>query len=101
MRYGKPVFFVKDGRKAYDPDTGTWSNTTSDETMRMANVTDMGADKQQVVFGDVSPNRKIIRMRYPYTDSYSSVRIGSDSYTVESNKCPTDKQSLTVKKNEN
>jgi len=96
MRYDTPVFFVNEGSKVYDPDTGEWNTSGSAEVKRWANVTDMGAARQQEVFGDVKSSRLVVRLLHSYTAAYDHVRIGTESYYTDTEHLPDDKHSLVV-----
>ena len=96
MRYDRPVFFVKEGKKQYDPDLGIWNKGEGVRTKRYANITHMGAQRQQAVFGDVKSNRHIVRLQRAYTQSYDFIEIDGIAYIVDTERCPCDKQSLVV-----
>lgn len=99
MRYDTPVIFVKENEKHYDPDSGMW---IGDETVRIkkyANVTHMGAERQQAVFGDVKANRYIVRLQRAYTDDYDYIELNGKRCTVDTERCPNNKQSLVVIQN--
>lgn len=99
MRYDTPLFFVQNNEKQYDPDTGEWSKGEPLKTKRWANVTHMGAERQQAVFGDVKANRFILRLQRVFTESYDSIEMNGKTYTVDTERCPGDKQSLVVIQN--
>ena len=99
MRYDKPVYFIRKNNKNYDPDSGEWTKGETIRTKRYANVTHMGADRQQVVFGDVKSNRLIVRLQRAYTDNYDYIEYAGKLYTVDSERCPSDRQSLVVIQN--
>lgn len=99
MRYDTPLLFVKSGSKVYDPDTGKWENGSDVRIKKYANVTHMSAECQQKVFGDVKSNRYIIRLQRVYADSYDYIEMYGKKYTVDTERFPSDKQSLVVIQN--
>ena len=96
MRYGTPVVFVRENEKHYDPDSGEWTKSETVRVKKYANVTHMSAERQQAVFGDVRSNRFIVRLQRAYRPSYDYVELNGKRCTVESERCPSDKQSLVV-----
>ncbi|MGC4020249.1 MAG: hypothetical protein QM793_14165 [Muricomes sp.] len=54
MRYDTPIYFVRKTEKKYDPVSGEWKEGVEVRIKKYANVTHMGAERQQAVFGDVS-----------------------------------------------
>ncbi len=99
MRYSTPVFFVKEGKKQYDPDTGVWSSEENVRTRKYANITHMGEDRQQAVYGDVKSDRSVVRLHRAYTKEYDYIEINGEKYTVDMERCPSDRKSLVVIKN--
>lgn len=96
MRYDTPLFFVKETKKQYDPDSGEWSSGELAKEKRWANVTDLSAERQKVLFGDVRPNRFVVRLQRVYTKDYDYIEINGKTYIVDKERCPSDKQSLVV-----
>lgn len=99
MRYDKEIWFISKKVKKYDPDSGDWTKGETIRTKRYANVTHMGAERQQVVFGDVKSNRLIVRLQRAYTDDYDYIEYAEKKYIVDSERCPSDRQSLVVIQN--
>ena len=99
MRYGTPVIFVKENEKHYDPDSGEWIKGKTVRTKKYVNVTHMAAERQQAVFGDVKSNRFIVRLQRAYTEAYDYVELAGKRCTVDTERCPSDKQSLVVIQN--
>lgn len=99
MRYDTSIFFVSGSDKEYDPDSGEWKNGEPVKTKKYANVTHMGAERQQAVFGDVKANRYVIRLQRAYTESFDYVEIDGKPYHVDTDRLPSDKQSLVVIRN--
>lgn len=99
MRYATPIFFVSEGKKQYDPDSGSWLDGEIVKVQKRANVTHMGAERQKVVFGDVKLNRYVVRLQRAHTNSYDYIEIAGEKFTVDTERCPSDKRSLVVIRN--
>ena len=99
MRYDTPVFFVCAGEKEYDPDAGEWLEASESRTKRWANVTHMSAERQQAVFGDIRSDRYIIRLRRPFKGVFDAVEMNGIRYIADTERYPSDKQSLVVVRN--
>ena len=95
MRYNTPVVFVKKEDKVYDPDSGIWKWDET-RTKKYANVTDMGAQRQQAVFGDVKSSRKVVRLQREYNEDFDYVEINGEKYWPDNEKLPSGRQSLVV-----
>ena len=96
MRYDTPIFFVKETDKHYDPEVGEWIQGEPVRTKKYANVTHMGVERQQAVFGDVKANRLVIRLQRPFTGVYDFIEIGEKVYHTDTERLPSDTQSLGV-----
>lgn len=99
MRYDKPIFFVDEMPKVYDPDLGNWSKAEQTKTKVWANVTHMSAERQQKIFGDVCSERFVLRLQRPYLSSYKYIEMNGKCYYVDTERCPGDKESLVVIEN--
>ena len=96
MRYDVPLFFVKETEKHYDPELGEWIQGEKVRTKKYSNVTHMGAERQQAVFGDVSSKRFVVRLQRAYKQPYDYIEIDGKSYHTDTERLPSDKQSLVV-----
>ena len=96
MRFDTSIYFVSTSGKHYDPVAGEWIVGQPEKVKRYANVTHMGAQRQQAVFGDVQADRLVVRLQRAYTVAYDHVEIAGKSYQVEKDKMPSDKEVLVV-----
>ncbi|QOV20570.1 hypothetical protein INP51_06415 [Blautia liquoris] len=99
MRYDTPISFVKEAEKHYDPEAGEWIQEEPVRTKKYANVTHMGADRQQAVFGDVKANRLVVRLQRVYGEAYDLIEIGGKAYHTDTERLPSVAQSLVVMQN--
>ncbi|MEG1433820.1 hypothetical protein [Eubacterium sp.] len=96
MRFDTPIYFVSTSGKHYDPVSGEWDVGQQEKTKKYADMTHMGAQRQQAVFGDVRADRFVIRLQRAYTAAYECLEIDGKSYQVEKDKVPSDKEVLVV-----
>lgn len=99
MRYDTPVIFVKDTGKRYDPDSGEWIKGEPVRVKKYANVTHMGVERQQAVFGDVRADRFILRLQRVYRQPYDFIELDGKRCAVDTERCPSDRQGLVVIRN--
>lgn len=83
MRYDKPVYFVKIKNRHYDPDAGIWEESGTERQRRWANITEMGVERQQTLFGNVKLDRKVVRVYTPYQGEYDHIEINGENYFLE------------------
>lgn len=96
MRYDKPIYFVKESGRHYDPDSGEWQMDEPVKAMRRANITHMSAERQRAIFGDVRSDRSIVRLQRPFIEPYDFIEINGKAHSVDTERCPSNKQSLVV-----
>ena len=82
MRYDTEVTFVVEKDGYYNPDIGEHAEPTKEETVRYANVTDLGTERSQVLFGDVKQGVKVIRLLRPYQKRWDYVLIREVKYQL-------------------
>lgn len=99
MRFDVPISFVKETDKHYDPVAGEWIQGEPVRTKKYANVTHMGAERQQAVFGDVKANRLVVRLQRVYKAPYDYIEITGKLYRADTERLPGDTQSLVVMQN--
>lgn len=96
MRYLDRVTFVKLTGGGYDPETGKNKPQETVFTEIDANVTDLGTDRAQALFGDYTKQRKVIRLLHLYKDPWNYVYVDGVKYQFASNTALRQKQSLIV-----
>ena len=96
MRYLDQVTFVRLTGGGYDPETGMNKPQTEIKTSIDANVTDLGTDRAQALFGDYTKQRKVIRLLHLYKDPWNYVYVDGVKYQFASNTALRQKQSLIV-----
>ena len=96
MRYDKPLYFVSNIDKHYDAELGEWVQGQTSRVKKFANITAMSANRQQVIFGDVSNKRLIVRLQRVYNEPYDLLEIDGKSYQVDTEHVTSDSLSLVV-----
>ena len=96
MRYDKPFYFVSNVDKHYDAELGEWVQGQTSRVKKYGNVTAMSANRQQVIFGDVSNKRLIVRLQRVYREPYDLLEIDGKSYQVDAEHVTSDSLSLVV-----
>ena len=96
MRYDKPIYFVSNIDKHYDAELGEWAQGQTSRVKKFANITAMSANRQQVIFGDVSNKRLVVRLQRVYSELYDLLEIDGKSYQADNEHVTSDSLSLVV-----
>lgn len=81
MRFETNVIFIK-VEKTYDRITGDYSMEETDRTIRLADVTDTGMERQQLLYGTVGNQAITIRLKTPVQLDYDYLIVNGIKYTV-------------------
>ena len=84
MRYDQRIYFVKEGEDEYDYTTGDYSagEPTKDEVW--ANVSDMGTQRQTLIFGALKQGALTIRIQNKYEQPFDYIEVDGQPYNVAS-----------------
>lgn len=96
MRYDKPLYFVSNVGKHYDAELGEWVQGQTSRVKKFSNITAMSENRQQLIFGDVSNKRLIVRLQRIYNEPYDLLEIDGKSYQVDNEHVTNDSLSLVV-----
>lgn len=66
MRFMNEVTFVELGKEFYDTDTSEYVRSDDVKAIANVNVTDLGAERSVVLFGDIKQGSKVIRVMPHY-----------------------------------
>lgn len=80
MRYDKKIIFVKREEGKYNPDLGEYEDDKDVETVKRANVTDLGIDRSVVLFGSLEEGAKVVRMLRRYKNKWDFILIDGKKY---------------------
>lgn len=79
MRYDTPIhFYYEQNHNQFDIDTGKHNKDTT-TFKQMANVTDLGANKQVAILGKLTQGSKTVRLPFALKRPWSYLTIGDDS----------------------
>ena len=84
MRYSTPIYFVKEGEDEYDYATGDYVATEPIKHEAWANVSDMGTQRQTLVFGALKQGALTIRIQNKYEQPFDYIEVGGQPYNVAS-----------------
>ena len=96
MRYDIPVVFVKQTEGHYDYDLGEHVDGQREESVLLANVTDLGTERTVTIFGHVKENARVVRLLRRYESKFDYIEIEGISYTVLKPQDLRHKQTLIV-----
>lgn len=83
MRFDTPIYFQRILSGDYDAETGNYKEDTVIEAQKWACKTDVGAQTQHVVFGELREGSLILRLQQPYTEPFDRIRVGDKVYAVD------------------
>lgn len=82
MRLNQKVLFVTESNEKFNPETGDYmeSNTTYD--IQWANVSDVGEERMNLVYGGIKQSAKTIRFNKDYAEPFDYIRIDGVDYKL-------------------
>ena len=96
MRYSTPIYFVKEGEDEYDYATGDYVTTEPVKDEAWANVSDMGTQRQVLVFGAVKQGALSIRLSSKHKKPFNHIEYNGKKYDVARNREFRHKQAFEV-----
>lgn len=82
MRFDTPVYFQRNQKAVYNPETGNYDERPPTEEMRYASVTDTGDETLHLLFGEIKQGAKTVRLQNRYDKPFDRIKIGGKSYKV-------------------
>lgn len=83
MRYDTPIYFQRLQQGKYNPDTGNYDEKPPIEEMRLASVTNTGAETLKLVYGALKQDSFTVRLQTHYDKPFDFIRIGEKSFRVD------------------
>ena|SRR5699024_922824 len=83
MRYSTPIYFVAEGEDVYDYDTGDYITTEPIKDEVWANISDMGTERQTLIFGGLKQDALTIRIRGNYEKEFDYIEYDGKKYNYE------------------
>ena len=84
MRYDQRIYFVKEGEDEYDYSTGNYVTTEPIKDEAWANVSDMGTQRQTLIFGALKQGALTVRIQNRYEQPFDYIEVGGQAYNVAS-----------------
>ena len=84
MRYDKKIYFVKQGKDVYDYDTGNYIAGEPVKEEVWANVSDMGTQRQTLIFGALKQGALTIRIQNKHEQPFDYIEVDGQPYSVAS-----------------
>lgn len=81
MRYASPIYFIKNAEPVR-LSNGDWREGLESETLKFANISDMGDETKMNVFGNVTTQGLVIRIQNDYTDDFNHIEYNGKNYRV-------------------
>ena len=82
MRYDKEIAFVTEGARVYDEITGDYTVTAPGKIIRSANISDMGLEQMNLLYGTVVEQAKVVRIQGAGPVDFDYIEIGGNSYST-------------------
>lgn len=98
MIYDTEVQFIQKVNSHYDPVLGEYVEEVPQINAYLANVTDLGLERSQKLFGEVKQGRKVIRLLpFQTFPDFDVIEIDGARYVEETLISPLKRPSLIVK----
>ena len=81
MRYDTPVLFVTEGEEVFDPNTGDYITSPAVREQRWANVSDMGEERQNLLYGGINQSALTVRIQ-DRPPEFNKLVINGKDYAV-------------------
>lgn len=101
MRYDTPIFFQKVTQGKYDPNTGDYEESTTEETCVMASVMDTRTEIMRIVYGTIQQGSLTVHILNHYNDKFDSIRIGDRIYNLDYKRSLRNKQTFILHEAQN
>ena len=83
MRYDKRIYFVKEGEDVYDYTTGNHIPGEAIKTEAWANISDMGTERQTLIFGGLKQGALTVRIQGKYEKPFDYIEHDGKTHKVE------------------
>lgn len=83
MRFNDRITFVKKGESYYDPEKGEYVETDPIKTKLPCNLSTLGTDRTNELFGQMDKVITVARLQRPYNDEFDHALINNQKYQVK------------------
>lgn len=94
MRFEARVKFVSGREKKYNRKTGNYETTGGRVEYRLADVTDAGLEREQLLYGTVGIDAVTVRLKSPVTADFDFLEIDGKRYEPKSVKTYRNRQTI-------
>lgn len=98
MRFEARVKFVSGREKRYNRKTGNYETTGGRVEYRLADVTDVGLEREQLLYGTVGIDAITVRLKSPVTADFDFLEIDGKRYEPKSVKTYRNRQTIEAVK---
>lgn len=91
MRFSDRVDLITLEKERYDPDLGEYVGGEEQSLTVSAHVTDMGIDKQKLIYGEIKKDTKTVFLKRKPSFAFSKILYKGKPYKITA-----EKQSVTV-----
>lgn len=81
MKYDQKVYFVSEGEPTRLPN-GDWSDGIETKVAKWANVSDVGDEKAQILYGSVLQKSKVVRLQGSFDEKFDYIEYKNEKYRV-------------------
>lgn len=98
MRFEARVKFVSGREKRYNRKTGNYETTGGRVEYRLADVTDVGLEREQLLYGTVGIDAITVRLKSPVEADFDFLEIDGKRYDPKSVKTYRNRQTIEAVK---
>lgn len=86
MRYDRQIYFVADGKSAYNAATGDYDSPEPTKTPRMASIMDTKEQTMQLVYGGLKQGSLTIHIQNHYDMPFDWIEVAGKRYRVDASR---------------
>jgi len=83
LRFSDRITFVTEKEGGYNPITGEHEEAKLEMVTKPCNLSTMGVDRTNELFGQIDKKITVARLQSPYTKPFDYVRIKGQKYNVK------------------
>ncbi len=97
LRYDKKIVLVAESNGGYDPTLGYAPTPQKSELLKYADISGLGVDRQQQLFGDIDKTRQVMRIQGVYKGSVTYIMFDGKKYDIETKRYHRNRTSFYVR----
>lgn len=83
MRYNDRLTFITEKSGGYNPVTGEHEEASITTDKKPCNLSPLGVERSNQLFGEIDTNIQIARLQRPYKQSFSHIEIDGKKFNVK------------------